>query len=104
MSGEVAHLNYVVQNVIFYNDFRKEGNAYVNDALNTFYIWLYGVRSMLKDQGDIQTGNLLPQLHGLLFSICSKISFHSQDSTYYSLCYTSHGALAGIRNSSLCPP
>ena len=31
-------------------------------------------------------------------------SSHRQDSTYHGLCYTSHGALAGTRNSSLGPP
>ena len=31
-------------------------------------------------------------------------SSHRQDSTYHSLCYTSRGALAGTRNSSMCPP
>ena len=29
---------------------------------------------------------------------------HIQDSTYHSLCYTSRGALAGMRNSSMGPP
>ena len=29
---------------------------------------------------------------------------HRQDSTYYGLCYTSRGALAGTRNSSMGPP
>ena len=29
---------------------------------------------------------------------------HSQDNTYHSLCYTSRGALAGTRNSSMGPP
>ena len=29
---------------------------------------------------------------------------HRQDNTYHSLCYTSHGALAGMRNSSMGPP
>ena len=29
---------------------------------------------------------------------------HRQDSTYHSLCYTSGGALAGTRNSSMGPP
>ena len=29
---------------------------------------------------------------------------HRQDSTYHSLCYTSHGALAGTRNSSVGSP
>ena len=29
---------------------------------------------------------------------------HRQDNTYHSLCYTSFGALAGTRNSSMGPP
>ena len=29
---------------------------------------------------------------------------HRQDNTYHSLCYTSRGALAGTRNSSMDPP
>ena len=29
---------------------------------------------------------------------------HRQDNTYNSLCYTSRGALAGMRNSSMGPP
>ena len=29
---------------------------------------------------------------------------HRQDNTYHSLCYTSRGALAGARNSSMGPP
>ena len=29
---------------------------------------------------------------------------HSQDKTYHGLCYTSRGALAGTRNSSMGPP
>ena len=29
---------------------------------------------------------------------------HRQDNTYHSLCYTSRGALAGMRNSSMGPP
>ena len=30
--------------------------------------------------------------------------FHKQDNTYHGLCYTSRGALAGTRNSSMGPP
>ena len=52
----------------------KEGNVIFNDALNTFYLWLYGVRHMVKDHSDSERGNPLPQ-HGLLFSIKSKGSF-----------------------------
>ena len=31
------------------------------------------------------------------------LSSHRQDNTYHSLCYTSRGALAGTRNSSMGP-
>ena len=31
---------------------RKEGNVVFNDALNTFYLRLYGVRHMVKDHSD----------------------------------------------------
>ena len=53
---------------------RKEGNVLFNDALNTFYLRLYGVGHMVKDHSDSERGNLLPP-HGLLFPINSKGSF-----------------------------
>ena len=31
---------------------RKEGNVLFNDALNTFYLRLYGIRHMVKDHSD----------------------------------------------------
>ena len=54
---------------------RKEGlKCLINDALNTFYLLLYGVRHMVKDHSDSEKGNPLPS-HGLLFPISSKDSF-----------------------------
>ena len=53
---------------------RKVGNVLFNDALNTFYLRLYGVGHMVKDHSDSERGNLLPP-HGLLFLINSKGSF-----------------------------
>ena len=50
----------------------KKGNVLFNDALNTFYIRLYGVKHMVKDHSDSERGNLLPP-HGLLFPISSII-------------------------------
>ena len=107
---------------------RKEGNVLFNDA---FYLRLYGVRHMRKDDWDSERGNPLPP-HGILFPtgggggggegaqlyahIHCFISFpivarvllyapsYRQDNTYHSLCYTSHGALTGTRNSSMGPP
>ena len=39
---------------------RKEGNVLFNDTLNIFYLWLYGIRLMVKDHSDSQKGNPLP--------------------------------------------
>ena len=56
-----------------------------------------------KDHSQKREG----QLHGLLFSISSMGFFNMQhlrqDITSYSLCYTSHGELAGTRCSSMGP-
>ena len=49
----------------------KEGNVLFNDALNTFYLWLYGMGYMVKDRLDSERGNPMPP-HGLLFPISSK--------------------------------
>ena len=52
----------------------RERNVLFNDALNTFYLQLYGVRHMVKDHSDSEKGNPLPP-HRLLLSINSKGSF-----------------------------
>ena len=52
----------------------RKGNVLFIDALNTFYLRLYGVRHMVKDHSDSKRGNPLPP-HGLLFPIDSKGSF-----------------------------
>ena len=53
---------------------RKEGSVLFNDALNLFYLWLYGVGYMVKDYSDSKTGNpLLP--HRLLVMNSSMGSF-----------------------------
>ena len=38
---------------------RKEGNVLFNDALNTFYLQLYGIVHMVKEHSDSERGNLL---------------------------------------------
>ena len=49
----------------------RERNVLFNDALNTFYLRLYGVRHMVKDHSDSEKGNPLPP-HRLLLAINSK--------------------------------
>ena len=66
--GPLKHLFWVGAGI------GRERNVLFNDALNTFYLRLYGVRHMVKDHSDSEKGNPLPP-HGLLFSISSKGSF-----------------------------
>ena len=88
---------------------RKEGRKcfYLMMHSTHFILRLYGVGHVVKDNSDSERGNPLPP-HGLLFPISSKgylcASSHRQDKKYHSLCYTSHGALAGTRNRSMGPP
>ena len=85
------------------NCWERERNVLFNDTLNTFYLQLYGVRHMVKNNSDSERGNTLSP-HGLLFPMSSKGSFictiPRQDNTYHGLCYPSCGALAGRKNSS----
>ena len=39
---------------------KEERNVLFNDALIIFYLQLYGVRRMVKDQGDYERGKQLP--------------------------------------------
>ena len=59
---------------IFLTPGKRERNVLFNDALNTFYLRLYGVGHMVKDHSDSERGNLLLP-NGLLFPINSKGSF-----------------------------
>ena len=52
----------------------KSSYVLFNDALNTFYLRLYGVRHTVKDHSNSEKGNPLPP-HRLLLSINSKGSF-----------------------------
>ena len=85
---------------------RKEGNVLFNDALNTFYLRLYGVGHMVKDH-QIAREETRCRHMGYSFRLAARVllyaSSHRQDNTYHGLCYTSRGAPAGTRNSSMGP-
>ena len=97
--------NGACQNVCHQRVGRKEGIVLFNDTLNTFYLRLYGVRHMVKDHSDSEREENCCCHMGYFFRLAASVllyaSSHRQDSTYHSLCYTSHGALAGTRNSSM---
>ena len=95
----------IYHNLMMYKLFNKEGNVLFNDTLNKFVLLLYGVTHLVMDHSDTERGNPLPPLHRLLFPTRDHLyaTSHSQDSTYHGLSYTSRGALAGTRNSSMGP-
>ena len=78
MSFRIVNWNLFLNNLVRTKNTRmerkKERNVLFNDALNTFYLRLYGVRHMVKDHSDSEEGNPLPP-HRLLLSINSKGSF-----------------------------
>ena len=71
--SSVMQLHSYVDETVMFRKGRK-GNVLFNDALNTFYLRLYGIRHMVKDHSDSKKGNPLPP-HRLLFLINSKDSF-----------------------------
>ena len=87
---------------------RKEGNVLFNDTLNTFYLRLYGVRHMASDHSGSEKGNPRCRHMGYSFRLGAMIllyaSSHRQDDSNHGRCYTSRGALAVTRNSSMGSP
>ena len=84
-------------NVFLGHIVERERNVLFNDALNTFYLRLYGVRHMVKDHSD---GKETRCCHiGYSYRLTARVLLyapsHRQDNTYHGLCYTSRGALAG---------
>ena len=73
------------------------------DALNTFYLLLYGVGHTVKDHWDSEWWTRCRHI-GYSFRLVARVilyaSFNRQDSTYYGLYYTSRGALAGTNNKN----
>ena len=72
----------------------KEGKLLFNDALNTFYLRLYGVGQVVKDQ-IVNARKPTAPPHGLLFPISSQGSFRCTP-------FHRQNPLLLIRKSSLC--
>ena len=74
---------------------RRKEMFHFNDALNTFYFRLYGVRYMVKDHSDSERRNPLQQ--GFFYM------HHPTEGIKHTTSFV-RGALAGTRNSSIVPP
>ena len=80
---------------------RKEGNVYLT-MHSTHFIYGYIASDMVKDHLDSERANCCHM--GYSFRLAARYLLYTlkyrQNNTYNDLCYTSHGALAGTRNSS----
>ena len=93
-----------------YNDegnilFNREGNVFYLTMHSTHFIYGYMVsdiwlRTILIVRKETRCRHI-----GYSFRLTARVllyaSSHRHDSTYHGLCYTSRGALAGTRNSSM---
>ena len=73
----------------------KEDMFYLMTHL-THFIYGYMISDVAMDNRENERRNPLSPLQWLL-------PISSKDCTYYGLCYTSYGPLAGMRNSSMGP-
>ena len=86
----------------------RERNVLFNDALNTLIIYGYmashiWLRTILIVRKETRCRHI-----GYSFRLTTRVLLyapsHRQDCTYHGICYTSRGALAGTKNSSMGPP
>ena len=81
----------------------KEENVLFNDALNTFYLGLYGVRHMVKNylvREETRRRHYMEYSFRLAARDLLYAPSHTQDIAYHGLSYTSSEALVATRNST----
>ena len=80
----------------------KQGSVLFNDAINTFYLRLYGVRHIMVKDHSARGKTSCRHYMGYSFRLAARVLLyapsHRQDNTYHGLCYTSRGSLAGMRS------
>ena len=80
---------------------------YLTSHSTYFILWLYGIGHMIKDHKIVREEthcHLIGYSFRLAARVLSYASSHRQDNKYHNLYYTSRGALAGTRNSSMGSP
>ena len=95
-----------LQCMICQHHIRMEENNLFNDALNTFYlvIWRQTYGKGYSAREETNCCHYMSYTFLLAARVLLHTPSHRKDSTYHSLCYTSHEALVGMRNSLTGPP
>ena len=76
---------------------RRERNLLFNDSLDTFYLWLYDVGRMVRDNTNVKNENPLPQHHELLFP---RYLLYTARDLVYSLSQRQDSSYHGQRHAS----
>ena len=91
----------------YVNEYERERNVYLTTHSTHFIygymtsdIWLRTILIVRKETRCRHIG----YSYRLTARVLLYAPSHRQDNTYHGLCYTSRGALAGTRNSSMGPP
>ena len=97
--------------VMYYRSPKVQSDAFSYDYLTTHtthYIYGYMTSDIWERTTQIGREETSCRHIGYSFRLPARVllyaSPHRQENTYYGLCYTSCGALAGTRNSSMGPP
>ena len=70
----------------------KEGRVLFNGALNTFYLWLYGVRHMIKDHSNSERGNCCRHM-GYSFQLAARVLLYASSHIYLSINQSIHPSI-----------
>ena len=91
-----------------YSVYHREREMFYLTMQSTHFIYGYmasdiWLRTILIVRKETRCGHI-----GYSYRLTARVLLyapsHRQDNTYHGLCYTSRGALAGMRNSSMGPP
>ena len=64
-----------------------EGNVLFNDALNTFYLRLYGVGDMVKDHSDSEREETRCRHMGHSFQLAARVLLYATDRTTHTTAF-----------------
>ena len=77
----------------------KEGNLLFNDALNTFYLWLYGIGHVVKDHSVMRWETRCRHM-GYSSRLAARV--HPIERVTHTTAFVTYrGTLAGTRNSAM---
>ena len=108
ITGRLAHSSTSRGNTTYSAPTEREREMFYLTTHSTHFIYGYMVSDTWLRTIPIVRKETRCRHIGYSYRLAARVLLyapsHRQDSTYHDLCYTSRGALAGTRNSSMGPP